>query len=89
MAGSASVRRSASASAAPAAISARRGEPLPVACRQIFRNSSPTFTRTFPFPPHKNKKAQPRKGPCLVKTVVSDQLSAISYPLTDRDVLPL
>jgi hypothetical protein len=44
-AGSASVLRSASASAAPAARSAFR--PLPVACRQISRNCSPTFTRTF------------------------------------------
>jgi hypothetical protein len=47
MAGSASVLRSASASAAPAATFALR--PSPAACRQICRNCSATFTRTFLF----------------------------------------
>jgi hypothetical protein len=59
--GSASVLRSASASAALAAPFAI--EPPPIACRQISRNCSPTFTCTFLF--LQNKKAQPPKGSCL------------------------
>jgi hypothetical protein len=56
--GNANVLRSVSASAAPAAISTFR--PAPVACRQISRNCSPTFTRTFLlFAAPQNKKAQP------------------------------
>jgi hypothetical protein len=92
IAGSASVFRSASASAAPAAISALC--PLPVACRQISRNCSPTFTRTFLLRRPKTKKAQPPKGPCLVfardqRSEIRDQWFVVSYQQTVRNLLPL
>jgi hypothetical protein len=69
--------RSASASAAPAATFTFR--PLPVACRQISRNCSPTFTRTFLLRRPNNKKgtAPERAMPFLAD---SYQPSAISYP---------
>jgi hypothetical protein len=35
---------------------------LPVACRQISRNCSPTLTHTFLFPLPKNKRHSPGKG---------------------------
>jgi hypothetical protein len=76
--GSASVLRSASALASnPPAPAGPR--PLPVACRQISRNCSPTFTRTFLLRRPNNKKgtAPERAMPFLAD---SYQPSAISYP---------
>jgi hypothetical protein len=80
IAGNARVFRSASASAAAAAISAFR--PLLVACRHISRNCSPTFTRTFLFSAApKTKRHGPGKGHASFTPVVSEQLSVVSYPL--------
>ncbi len=78
IAGSASVFRSASASRRARRYRRPSGRPR-VACRQISRNCSPTFTRTFLFLPPKNKKGTARRDHASSSPVVSEQLSVVSF----------